>query len=470
MDLLHLAQHRFQQLASRLLQPMTEQTSDDVERWLRDQVCAAVEPLTRSAPFQRIARWSPDHLGPGATTEQRRLVERVDRALIKAARHLVTATDELEPLHVVGDTRLVAPSPVAAAAPRTPAAEPVPVLEWIAGRPWFDLVCPDEYFTGHRGLHLLTGRIDCTDEFLRELDPRVPLGDYVARGMFARIEFFARKIDDVWRLRFHSAQGEGQACASLAERLFTIKIQLDRAIDELRKACHKGRATRLRDACATLTLVYAAYAPNPDLGWLGCPEGSPAAEASCLRATVRPPSELITAKADGRGRLRVVGGRRALLCRPDVVQGIAGALAVAAELYRRPAETEDAIDWLRQQTRLLLVDQRPRTAYWDGQPFGQHWDQFPVVWDLLWELARRARQGRPLQAEDVTPPGHSTTAVKHRRSRLSKEIPAALDALIDDVRPKGYRLQLERDEIALMSVGDDQQLVEVGLEVTKLVE
>jgi hypothetical protein len=216
--------------------------------------------------------------------------------------------------------------------------------------------------------------------------------------------------------------------------------------------------------------VYAAYAPNPDLGWLGCPEGSPAAEAPRIRATVRPPSELITAKADGRGRLLVVGRRRALLCIPDVVQGIAGALAVAAELYRRPAETEDVIDWLRQQTRLLLIDQRPRTAYWDGQLFGQHWDQYPVVWDLLWELARRARQGQPLQAEDVTPPGHSTTAVKHRRSRLSKEIPAALDALIDDVRPKGYRLQLERDEIALMCVGDDQQLVEVGLEVTTLVE
>jgi hypothetical protein len=469
MDLLRLAQHRFEQLAPRLVPQMTVETSVAVEQWLRDHVGAVVEPLARSRRFRRLARWSPDSLSPGTDSPQRRLVEAVDRTLVEAARQAATATRDLGLLRVdevparsapTAAEVLDPPGPSTSARPDAP-----PVIEWLAGRPWFDLACPEEFFTGDRGLHLTTGRTDCSTEFWREADPRAPLGDYVCRAMFARIAYFTRKIDETWRDCFAQAQQHGEAAHALAARLFSAKVRLDQAIDELRQACHAGTEARLRDACTTLVQVYVAYSPAPHLDWLGCPWDPVTAYAAIIRTVVRPPGEVISVLPGGQDRFRVVGRQRANLCRPDVVQGIAAALAVVAEIYRRPVEADELIDWLRQEKRLVLVNRRPRSIYWDGEPIGPDWDRSSALWDLLWKLARRARRRQPVLREELTKPDQDSTRVKVRRSRLSKHIPPALDVLIEAVRPGGYRLILDPEEIALLSLDHEEQLIEVGADV-----
>src|SRR5947209_6303751 len=82
---------------------------------------------------------------------------------------------------------------------------------------------------------------------------------------------------------------------------------------------------RLRDACTTRVLVHVAYVPNPDLGWLGWPGGSFAAEAPLIRTAIRPPGSEVTVRQAGPGSYRVLGRSRTTLCRPEVVHGIAGA-------------------------------------------------------------------------------------------------------------------------------------------------
>jgi hypothetical protein len=61
---------------------LDEVSSDRAEAWLRDEVCPVVEELIPNRGFRLAARWSVDHLGPGGETDERRLVEAVDTALV----------------------------------------------------------------------------------------------------------------------------------------------------------------------------------------------------------------------------------------------------------------------------------------------------------------------------------------------------------------------------------------------------
>jgi hypothetical protein len=160
--------------------------------------------------------------------------------------------------------------------------------------------------------------------------------------------------------------------------------------------------------------------------------------------------------------LQAVERCRAQLCRRDVIEGIASALATVGEVYYRRAETEDLLDWLRQDKQLVMVDRRPRVIYWRGESVGKNWDRCSTRWDLLWKLAERAQRRQAVHHEELTHRTERSSTVKNRRSRLSEDIPGSLDALIEDVRPGGYRLNLAPEQIGLLSLDHDEQLVEVG--------
>lgn len=446
MDLLQLAQLRFQELVPKIAATMTVETSDAVESWLREQVVAVVDQLGEVQRFRKFTRWSLDQLSPGRDTPQRKLVEAMDRVLVAAAKETAKAARALG----------VFP-------PAVTKEEAVSVIDWLAARPWFDLVCPEEFFTGERGLHLTTSRPDCHAEFWGAADPRVPLGDYVSRGLLMRTEYFAHKIDEIWQDCWQESQQQGQVVYSLADRLLAAKTVLDRAHGELRQACYLNSESGLRDACTTLVLVYVAYSPNPALDWLGFQRDHATAHAPLIRNVVRPSGEIIMRYPTSAGH-EVVERSRAKLCRRDVVEGIARALAMVSKVYYRPTESEELVEWLRQEKQLVMVDRRPRAVYWQGEPVGTNWDRRSTRWDLLWKLAERARRRQPVHHEELTH-GVGSSAVKNRRSHLSADIPASLDRLIEDVRPGGYRLNLAPEQIVLLELDSDDQLVEVGPQI-----
>jgi hypothetical protein len=113
-----------------------------------------------------------------------------------------------------------------------------------------------------------------------------------------------------------------------------------------------------------------------------------------------------------------------------------------------------------------LVEQRPRTAYWDGELIDFDWDANGAIWEFLWTAAQRAKANKPVCEDDlVSPARQGKKTLVHRRSRLSKAVPPMLDALIETVRPRGYRLVLGADEVALLSPGSEEQPIDVGLDV-----
>jgi hypothetical protein len=441
MDLLHIALHGFEQLAPALKAGPTPETSDAVEAWLRGPVCAVAQKLAESQQFRRHALWSLAHLGSRAKTSQRKLVEAVDAALVAAAGACRTAAgDEMNRI------------------------DPTARIMWLADRPWHDLVAEDDYFDAHAGLRLLRSRADCRDLFWREPDPRVPLGDYICRCMFRRIDCFAEMISAVWSQALDAARRRGATGFALAEKLFNAKVDLDQAIRTLREACYQGTEARLRDACCALVLVTIAYAPNPDLTWLTYPGLSPEACGQIVRSYVRPVGNVTLVERGVDWKLRGVGQSKQPLCRPDVATGIATALAEVEVIYRRPAESEDLVEWLRQERRLVMVDKQSRVVYWDGEEVIVAWEKKRVVWDFLWKLAQRARQRRPLRREDVQPETTGNPG-KHRRHRLSEMLPGSLDVLIRDDRSGGYQLHVKPSEIALVSFDDEFGLVEVPVHV-----
>src|SRR5262249_47398535 len=151
-------------------------------------------------------------LGSGAKTSQRKLVEAVDAALVAAAGACRTAAgDEMNRI------------------------DPAARIEWLADRPWDDLVAEDDYFGARAGLRLLRPLADCCELFLRTPDPPVPLGDYICRCMFRRIDCFAEMISAVWSQALDAAQRRGATGFALAEKLFNAKVDLDHAIRALRE-------------------------------------------------------------------------------------------------------------------------------------------------------------------------------------------------------------------------------------------
>jgi hypothetical protein len=456
MDRLQLAQERFQRLVPGLGRVDTV-LSREVENWLRDDVAAVVENLIGIPCFQRLARWSPDHLSSGSSTPERRLVEAVDAALVRAAAAMVAAAREAEAAQ-----RLTA---LAARQWGKSGPANLAVVTWVAGRPWFDLVCPEEYFHPFRDLHLRNSHPERTADFRARHELRVPLGDYVLRGLLARAEFLARHICDFWDYCFPLLQVPTRAGGSRAEACFAARLELDQSFASLRSACQGGSEARLREACVALTQVYTAYHPTPDLNWLGCPPGSAAAEASRIRSCIFAPAERFHEGDEVGSRIVPERYRRPTPCRPNVVHHVAIALHDIGILYRQPMEAEDLVDAVRQSKRLVLVDRAPRAVYWQGEVVDGDWDGKVKEWELLWMLVKRACQGRTVDRLDLSNPD-STRAIVDRRSRLSRMLPVVLDDAIEAVPTRAYRLTLAATDIVLLQLDDNQRLVEAGVEMT----
>jgi hypothetical protein len=254
----------------------------------------------------------------------------------------------------------------------------------------------------------------------------------------------------------------------ILERLMRAPCELECAVDRLKNACYQGEQARLRDACCSLVQVLAAYHPNPDLGWLGVKPNSWTVASHSIQSYVRSRGEVTICRPEASGTLTAMGRQSASLCRPEVLAGIAASLDGVSGLFRRPFESEELIDLLREERRLVLVDLRPRRVYWDGAQVDEDWDLNDKPWELLWALAERAQKGRPLDAEDLATMNRGKNPVKHRRSRLKAllgEVGKGLDNKIKPVVPSGYRLDLKPAELAMLQLTDEFGLVKVGMDM-----
>ncbi len=307
MNKLGLALKGYEPLAELLRVALNEASSDRAENWLRDEVCPIAEELIRSRKFQLAARWAVDHLEPGVRTEERQLVDGVDSAIVRLAEELVAS--------VVPDDSLDASPSVAEARVGVPV-DRYQTLRWVASRPWFDLVSPEEFFHAFRGLHLRTSHPEQTQRFDKSRELRVPLGDYVTRSMLARIDYWTAVLNDIWNTVFMTET----LSLSTRQRLFAAKTALEQSIDRLRAACFTGNDAQLREAATTLTQVYVAYAPVPRIVWLGYPGGTGKAEGALIRSIIRRTGQIRIVERDANGLLQPRETKQAHLCDPIVLR------------------------------------------------------------------------------------------------------------------------------------------------------
>ena len=435
---LHLAIAGYETVLGRLQLAWDEPHSDLAEAWLRDEVIPVCDELFQSRPFRLLARWPLDHLVLNAASEERPLVEAADAAIVNLARELgsVVAADYPQ-VSNVSSIRFQA------------SCESRQLLRWVAARPWVDLVCPDEYFQPWRGLQLWTPKREPEGalEAFSEID--VPLGDYISRSLWARIDFWTALLNRcVARMQFERLLPD-----SIAERLLGAKLILDESNHRLKQACLKENAL-LREAAIVLVQVYAAYAPLPCLDWLPCPVDRAEASRGLIRLVVRQPQ---TSTAGDPLR-----GNAVNVCNATVLRQIALALHKAREFYDMPDDADDLIAWAKDRVRLLLVDREPREVYWDGEPTAPGvWERSSNEWNLLWVLA--CNLDRAVDVGLLAKPDGE--AIRSRRSRLSKllmDSAGGLDSAIETIRGQGYKLNLDGKQVLLLRDDGRGRLVPEG--------
>ncbi len=121
------------------------------------------------------------------------------------------------------------------------------------------------------------------------------------------------------------------------------------------------------------------------------------------------------------------------------------------EIGEQPQSVDDAVLSLA-----LVLDERERAVYWQGQRIEVDWYKRSALWTFLWTIAEQAQSGggvdRTHFGEDKSPEYVSKTI-----SRLSNEVdgfPADLAVLMVSQGLGTARLDLSPEQIGLFRTGD----------------
>lgn len=411
---------------------LNKAVSDDAEAWLRDEVCPVVEELCRNRSFQLMTRWSLDHFcTEEVITPEHRKLEDADQAIVQYAQTLANGLELI-------DQSMSNPSECQISE------EDRVALKGIASRPWIQLAYALDFFHPEDQLLLRDPNRTLTSEFRAE-ERRIPLGDYISRYLLARVKFWKNLVVRLGERINHYVPSSDDEGHKISSRIFKTRIQLDQAVEALDQACH-GENFRRRNACNALIQVYAAYAHNPDLEWLGFSRDAWHTAGPQIRMCVRRRSEVSVVERLPEGAFQPIGTERLSLCDPAILRQIVASLQEVATFYEIPEDPDDLIVWAADQARLVLVDRAPRQVFWEGQLIaGGEWDNHHAAWDFLWNLGQSS--SRVVDKGDL---GGSLS--RSRRSRLSTLLLKCpeLEKRIETIRGQGYRLELPPDEVTLL--------------------
>lgn len=126
-----------------------------------------------------------------------------------------------------------------------------------------------------------------------------------------------------------------------------------------------------------------------------------------------------------------------------------------------PADAEEAMERAIAAGHLVLVEQ-PREAYWNGEKIEIDWNRQNKAWDLLLQLAQRAKAQKPVDRLDIDQTGKDPNVVVKRTSRL-KNLPGFPIDLADLIEPVGrgtQQLMLPPERIRLFEMSTDCELRE----------
>lgn len=416
--------------------------AEKLAEWLENDVCAITEELVRGKNFRSQARWPIDKLTGENVCEERALVEATDRSLIEcASAHLQFAS---EPEHLQRLLRLGpyakllqeddprGQDPVATIEHGHPVPLGMSAIEFIAGRPWRDLVAEYDYFHMVTELNLKEDSAKAAGErvplgiFTPYFNPRLqPLGDFVSRAMLIRVEHWMDLLHK-FRVRCHNTLNLNHVRGGpLWEVAGKATSTLQQNYESLKALCCDGRQARLRQSCIVLVQIYAGYKPKADLTWLGLPTEYVSA-AQAIPYLVR------NRRDDG------------------IAEQAALAMIEISDMFQKRADPETILVEAKERHSLVLVSGLGvLQLYWKGQLSDTKWDTYPALWEFLWALADKAKIG---QGVDALSWGieEATASLKDRKYRLKKLLPEELHERIVASGVGTYKLALVPKEICLL--------------------
>jgi hypothetical protein len=446
MDRLQAAQQRYERIRPGDDEIGSPRKAEELSHWIQHDVCPVIAELIERADFQGLARWSIDTLGAGANSEARRLIEDIDTGIVQSAERMARLLRERPLAEALAahayengadtvrigalssskewieqvQTEINSSQPsglapdggaaceVGKQANKSSATETreQACAEFIATRPWRDLVSVYDFFAPASDLNLHdqeswpgpSNQSVRIADFLPYCKPHLRLPcDYVMQCLMIRIDFW---LSELVRLQVSCEK----ALQNLASNTKDLRLELRTAVREIHEplhkleiACRHDPQARLREACVALVQVFAAFRPQTNFGWLG-PAGQMAVNAASLRY-------FIERRADA-----------------ALTDRIADALAEVKSVYRSAVDPDAAIHQAVQQVSLVLVDGRSRRElYWQGRLVDVDWLARRRAWTLLVAMVLNAK--RKLGVDACNDLGIS---LKDARSELKKLLPQSL--------------------------------------------
>lgn len=414
--------------------------------WLGDDVGKLVDELSRRPAFREYAAWVVRSLQNGSDSEERKVIDSLEAALIDVARayakllgneRVLTRLQTLFPPspHVISETVEIAGN----GAPRVleretglinETAMEISQLRHLCSRGGkeYALVKIDDYFEpqqqfvqgedGHR-IQSATAIVSMTPELH-------PVGNFVLQTANRRLEELLELLTKIRRKVTASIRDLGKAYKG-QENAEAAWERLQDQLAVYRRTFQSGRENDLRNACIVLTQIYAAFHPAPDLDWLGLPEQLSQEGVLALQQRIR----------------GFRGG--------ELFERVNGALIDVRRLYEDRDPKLSAQEEAIARGDLVLVIET-RELYWDGKPKLFAGARLRESWELLFPLVKKAKSRGHVTERDVF--GDKVTgrsSMSMRMQRLKKQLPGGLRKLIKPgPDPRTYRVTVEPHRIYIV--------------------
>ena len=404
--------------------------------WIDQDVCPAIQQLLKRADFQMLAKWSITQLTVDAHSRERQSIDAVDRGLVEVSSLLSQFVQEpVIALAVTTADRANGTAPVppdngAGADDNTESVLGLSAIQFIATRPWHDLVALADYFGPAVDLNLKDRAASLGPNsshvqiagFTPYFNPRLkPLGDFVSRMLLTRIEYWQGILQRFWvrcQSALHKAHLDGGA---IWQRISEAWGNVYRNYESLRQDLLGDDARKLRDHCCALVQIYAAFRPMAKFPWLGLAD-----EFSGKAATVR---------------FRIE--RRSDVALADQV---AAALSGVALLYWSEIDPDLLLAQKLEDQKLVVVSgPGRREVYWLGKFIEADWFKHEAAWNFLLRLAEHAAQALGVDSFDL-----AGARGKDARYRLKRLIPAELLDLIRPAGPGTHRLDVDISQVSIL--------------------
>lgn len=414
------------------------EAGSEAQAWLEKYAVPAITAYWKRPRFRDNARWSIQNLAEGAPSEDRQILDDLQKSAEAASRliqELARRPDVSKQIKVLVSPPLP-PSGEIVISDETHAENVQPRRSVASfGCAYFD---PDslnrfiqekafcyvniaEYFEPSPKFEEVNGQLIQRAETITSVNPQfMPVGDMIVQAMLRRIDLAQQAMQDVHRTVLTAVSKTDSIHEELTERVNRAMEGFKNLVAGIRPRFVNTQEARLRQSCCVLTQIYAARDRREKCDWLGLPDSL----VESGRATVM-------------GKLRSWRG-------VEIYYLIANALTELGQLYQGQPN-DSALDEALANRR-LVIDKKTSRLWWDAAECRVDFSapQFRV----LYLLAERASRRQAIREDDIFDNEGSHSRFATMIGRLKKCLPEQLrELIIAGEETSTYRLNISGDQV-----------------------